>query len=88
MQITETRKKDIVSFFLKNGLLINNELLEYLGDEQNFFEVADIIEKKQPENIAVLNDKIKSFINQNQDLNNTNLVGNLLTDKNAEVKAK
>src|SRR3989338_6812079 len=88
MQITETRKKDIVSFFLKNGLLINNELLEYLGDEQNFFEVADIIEKKQPENIAVLNDKIKSFINQNQDLNNTNLVGNLLTDKNTEVKAK
>ena len=58
MQITETRKKDIISFFLKKGLLINNELLEYLGDEQKFFEVAGIIEKNQPENITVLNDKI------------------------------
>ena len=69
MQITETRKKDIISFFLGKGLLINNELLEYLGDEQKFFEVASIIEKKHLENVAVLNDKIKSLIMQNQDLN-------------------
>lgn len=73
MQITETRKKDIISFFLRKGLLINNELLEYLGDEQKFFEVAGIIEKNQPENVTVLNNKIKSFISQNQDLNWTEL---------------
>ena len=69
MQTTETRKKDIVSFFLKKGLLVNNELLEYLRDEQKFSEFAGLVDKKNPENITVLNDKIESFTSQRQDLN-------------------
>ena len=69
MQTIETRKKDVVSFFLKKGLLVSNELLDYLGDEKNFSEFVKIIDKKQPENIAVLNERIKSFITRQQDLN-------------------
>ena len=69
MQTTETRKKEIISFFLKKGLLVNNELLEYLRDEQKFSEFMGLVDKSKPENITVLNDKIESFISQRQDLN-------------------
>jgi len=69
MQTTESRKKDIISFFLKKGLLVNNELLEYLRDEQKFSEFMGLVDKSKPENITVLNDKIESFISQRQDLN-------------------
>ncbi|MEK6876847.1 MAG: DNA-directed DNA polymerase II small subunit [Nanoarchaeota archaeon] len=69
MQTTETRKKDIVGFFLKKGLLVNNELLEYLRDEQKFSEFAGLVGKTLPENITVLNNKIEYFISQHRDLN-------------------
>lgn len=68
MQTIETKKKEIVVFFLKKGLLINNELLEYLKDDKKFSEFASFIDKNYLENITVLNDKIKSFINQHQGL--------------------
>jgi len=75
MQTAETRKKDIVGFFLKKGLLVNNELLEHLGDEKNFFEFAGIIDKKNLGNITVLNDK-----------NGNDPANNLLAGKNTQNK--
>ncbi len=68
MQTAETRKKDIVGFFLKKGLLVNNELLEYLEDEKNFFEFTSIIDEGNSKNITVLNDKIEPFISKRQDI--------------------
>ncbi len=66
MQTLESRKKDIVDFFLKKHLLINSELLNYLEDENNFGDFTRVIESaessKEIEDIAVLSDKIKSLI--------------------------
>ena len=75
MQTAETRKKDIVGFFLKKGLLVNHELLESLGDEKKFFEFAGIIDKKVPENITVLDDKINPLTGKSQDLGLVDLEG-------------
>jgi len=69
MQTTETKKKDVVGFFLKKGLLINNELLEHLKDEKNFSEFVRIIDEAHSADITVLNDRIKSFIDRDQNMN-------------------
>ena len=45
MQTTETRKKDIISFFLKKGMLVNSELLEYLRDEKKFSSAPPLVEQ-------------------------------------------
>src|SRR3989339_107289 len=68
MQTAETRKKDIVEFFLKKGLLVNHELLESLGDEKKFFEFAGIIDERVPENITVLNGNIEPLISKSEGL--------------------
>jgi len=62
MQTLETKRKEIVDFFLKKGLLINNDLLEYLGNENNLSEFCKLIEKDHPENMTVLNEKIMGLL--------------------------
>lgn len=61
MQTPETEKKDIVNFFLKKGLLINGELLEYLRGGKKFSEFVNLMDKKYPENVTVLNDKLEAM---------------------------
>lgn len=55
-------KKDMVSFFLKKGLLVNSELLSFLEDQSNFDEFVKIIQSPASKEITVLNSKVKSFI--------------------------
>ena len=62
MQTLETKKKDIVNFFLKKGMLVSNDLLEHLENEKNLPEFYKLIEKKSSENIAVLSKKIKDIL--------------------------
>ena len=68
MQTLETKRKDIVNFFLKKGMLVSNDLLECLGDEENLAEICKLVESKQSENIAVLNKKMKDLLDYKQPL--------------------
>ena len=71
MQTLESRKKDIVDFFFKKGLLINSRLLNYLEDENNFSDFTKVIESaessKEIGGIAVLSDKLKSLMLDSQE---------------------
>ena len=66
MQTLEPRKKAIVDFFLKKGLLVNSELLDYLEDEANFDSFVKTIEgagaSTEMEGIAVLSGNISPLI--------------------------
>tara|TARA_Y100000310_G_scaffold333952_1_gene412576 strand:+ start:1436 stop:3019 length:1584 start_codon:yes stop_codon:yes gene_type:complete len=74
MQELEAKRKDIVNFFLKKGLLINNNMLRMLEDEKNLSEFIKIIKGSSQKDMIVLNEKIKNIINkQTSDLNWTEL---------------
>jgi len=64
MQEVETKKKDLVNFFLKKGLLISQDLLEQLENKKVFSEICELIENKTHREITVLNKKIKDILNQ------------------------
>ncbi|MAE43017.1 DNA polymerase II [Candidatus Woesearchaeota archaeon] len=64
MQEVETKKKDIVNFFLKKGLLLSQDLLEQLENEKFFSEICNLIENKTHQEVTVLNKKIKDILNQ------------------------
>ena len=69
MQTLETKKKDIVGFFLKKGMLISHDLLKYLEDEKNIHNFYKLIEGKPSRDITVLNKRIKEILEYKQDLN-------------------
>ena len=62
MQTLETKRKDIVDFFLRKGLLVSNDLLGYLGNDNNLSEFCKLIEQGYPEDITVLSEKIKEVL--------------------------
>ena len=68
MQTLETRRKDIINFFLKKGLLVSNELLKHLDNGKNLLEISKLIEDESFNNIAVMSDKIKDFMGSKQQL--------------------
>lgn len=64
MQETKTKKKNIVDFFLKKGLLLNQDLLKQLENEENLMQIYEAIENKTTQEITVLNQKINEFLSQ------------------------
>ena len=66
MSQLETKKKDLVNFFLKKGLLLSHDILTHLENEGVFMEIMDIVEKGKHKDIAVLNEKIRDLLNQPQ----------------------
>jgi len=64
MQTLETKRKNIVNFFLKKNILLSQELLEQLEDKKKFSEICKLIESKDPKSITVLNKKIKELLIQ------------------------
>ncbi len=62
MQTLENKRKYIVSFFLKKGLLINSELLNFLEDNNNFEQFTSVIENAAAKDIAVLSSRLHSFV--------------------------
>jgi DNA polymerase II small subunit len=66
MQTHQTKKKELVSFFLKKGLLVDNGLLECLEDEEKLSELYQVVEKSESANIAVLSEKIKNLLASNK----------------------
>ncbi|MBW2976058.1 DNA-directed DNA polymerase II small subunit [Candidatus Woesearchaeota archaeon] len=81
MQTLETKRKDIVNLFLRKGMLVSNDLLDYLEDEKNLYDFCKLVEEQKTENIAVLSKKIKDILayQQKQDLpeseNNETILG-------------
>ena len=69
MQTLETKKKDIVGFFLKKGMLISRDLLKYLEDEKNIPNFYKLVEGKHSKDITVLSKRIKEILEHKQDLN-------------------
>ena len=89
MQTLETKRKYIVDFFLRKGLLINNDLLGYLGNEDNLSGVCKLIEKGHHKNIAVLNERIMDILGlEGQNLNWLELekLGMMLEKKEAKTR--
>lgn len=68
MQTLETKRRGVVNFFLKKGMLVSNDLLAYLENEKNLSEFCELIEDKYSENITVLNKKTKDFLGHKQKL--------------------
>jgi len=66
MQELETKKKDIVSFFLKKGLLLSSDLLNQLNNDKFFEELCNLIGSTGHEEITVINEKIKALLSQPQ----------------------
>ncbi|MBI2135005.1 DNA-directed DNA polymerase II small subunit [Candidatus Woesearchaeota archaeon] len=64
MQELEIKKKDIVSFFLKKGLLLSSELLKQLDNDKFLWEIQNLIEKTEHNEIIVLNKKISELLSQ------------------------
>jgi len=73
MQTLDTKKKGIIDFFLKKGLLINSDLLTYLEDGDNLSEFSKLVNENNSKNIAVLNEKIKDLLGHEDNLNWTEL---------------
>jgi DNA polymerase II small subunit len=62
MQTLETKKKTIVDFFLKKGLLVNNDLLKILESEENLKKLYTTTLEKDTTDVAVLNQQILDLI--------------------------
>ncbi len=78
MQTLETKKKEIVTFFLKKGLLLSNDVLEQLENDDFFSRVEELL--TQPNgNITVLNSKIKELLEQQKKDINWQELDNLKT---------
>jgi len=76
MQTVETKRKDIVDFLLGKGLLISNDLLEYLDNADNLSGFCKLIEREDPKNITVLSEKIVDMLGrEGQKLNWQELEG-------------
>ncbi len=69
MQTLEIKRKEIVNFFLKKGMLVSNDLLEHLDDEKNLSEFYKLIESSSVKDIAVLSEKIKDLLSHEEQLN-------------------
>jgi len=72
MQTIES-KKNIINFFLEKGLLVNNELLEYLENEENLDKFSKLISDNTLKDITVLSEKIKDLLGYEKSLNWTEL---------------
>ncbi|MBL7055529.1 DNA-directed DNA polymerase II small subunit [Candidatus Woesearchaeota archaeon] len=69
-QELKEKRKNIVTFFIKKGILVNKELLQKLDQKETFDEICKVIEEKNPKEITVLNEKIKEILQeQNPDTN-------------------
>ena len=66
MQTLETKRKGIVNIFLKKGVLIDQNLLEYLENGKNLDEFSKLIEDKSSKDIMVLTEKIKDLLGHKQ----------------------
>jgi DNA polymerase II small subunit len=66
MQTLETKRKDIVNFFLKKNMLVSGDLLGYLENEKNLSRFYKLIEDKKHENTTVLSKKIQELIDNKQ----------------------
>ena len=73
MQTLETKKKDIINFFLKKGMLVSNNLLEHLDNKESLSEFSKLVEDKTLKDVTVLNEKIKTLLGQEKHLNWTEL---------------
>jgi len=62
MQTLDTKRKDIVNFFLKKGMLVSNDLLECVENEETLSEIYKLVENKPSENITVISKKIKDLL--------------------------
>ena len=67
MQDLLNKKKEIVNFFMEQGILLNHDLLIKLEDKDVFLEVSNLINNKEPQNIAVLNDRVKELLNSEKE---------------------
>jgi len=66
MQELETKRKFIVDFFLKKGLLLNQDILTRLENENFFSEFLSLIENIDSQEITVLGEKIEELLKSNQ----------------------
>ena len=73
MQALDTKKKDIINFFLKNGLLVSNDLLGYLEDEENLIEFSKLVKDESFKDITVLGEKVKELLGYGKKLHWTEL---------------
>jgi len=73
MQVLNTKKKEIINFFLKKGLLVSNDLLVQLEDEENIMEFSKLVEGKNLKDITVLGEKVKELLGYEKKLNWTEL---------------
>jgi DNA polymerase II small subunit len=73
MQALDTKKKNIINFFLNKGVLVSRDLLGYLEDEKNLSEISKLIEDNTYKNITVLSEKIKDVLDHGKRLNWTEL---------------
>ena len=67
MQTVETKRKGIVNFLLKRGLLVSQDLLGYLENKEDLSEFYKLIEGKSSKYITVLNEKIKDILRHSPD---------------------
>jgi len=60
----DSKKKDIVSFFLKKGVLVTEDLIETLNNEENLEEIYELISKSKGEesDLLVLNNDLKNIL--------------------------
>ena len=56
------KRKDIVNFFLKKGILLNHDFLIELENEENLTEIYKMINKESFPDITVFNQKIKEIL--------------------------
>jgi len=73
MQALNTKKKEIINFFLKNGLLVSNDLLGYLEDEENLIDFSKLVKEESFKDITVLGEKVKELLGYEKKLNFTEL---------------
>jgi len=74
MQTLEIKRKDIVNFFLKKGLLVSREFLKYLEEDKHLSEISRLVENTPQKNIAVLGSKTRQFLDkENREINWTEL---------------
>ncbi|MFH0867784.1 MAG: DNA-directed DNA polymerase II small subunit [Candidatus Woesearchaeota archaeon] len=67
MQTLETKKKEVVDFFLKKGILVSNDLLKYFENNEDVSEFLKLVENKSIADIAVLSEKMKNVLSHKQD---------------------
>jgi len=56
------KRKDIVGFFLKKGILLNRDFLKELENEENLTEIYKLMDRENFQEITVFNQKIKEIL--------------------------